>query len=72
MVGCKRKIYDPDYLVQLRRENVHLTDDPIVEVKGGQVVTKSGDRYPADVIVSCINSLDSLDNDVWRSFVRLH
>ncbi|GAB1217857.1 hypothetical protein ATERTT37_007100 [Aspergillus terreus] len=38
------------YIASLNRENVHLTDDPIVAVNERSVVTKSGTTYPADVI----------------------
>ncbi|KZP04284.1 FAD/NAD(P)-binding domain-containing protein [Athelia psychrophila] len=50
-VGCKRKVYDPGYLASLHRENVHLTDDAVVQIGEREVVTASGTRYPADVIV---------------------
>lgn len=59
MVGCKRKIYDPNYLVQLHRPNVHLTDDPIIEATETEIITKSGDHYPADVIVVA-NGFDTI------------
>ncbi|EAU34295.1 predicted protein [Aspergillus terreus NIH2624] len=50
-VGCKRRVFDHNgYIASLNRENVHLTDDPIVAVNERSVVTKSGTTYPADVI----------------------
>jgi hypothetical protein len=54
----QRKILDPGYLEALHRENVHLTDDRIVSLSKGGLVTKSGKQYPADVIVG--NSSSSL------------
>lgn len=50
-VGCKRRIFDPGYVPCLARPNVHMTDDPIVEIEPQAVVTKSRKHYPADVIV---------------------
>ncbi|KAF7982943.1 hypothetical protein HWV62_25246 [Athelia sp. TMB] len=50
-VGCKRRVFDPGYLACLHRENVHLTNDPIVKIEENEVITDSGKRYPADVIV---------------------
>ncbi|KZP03239.1 FAD/NAD(P)-binding domain-containing protein [Athelia psychrophila] len=50
-VGCKRRVYDPGYLKALNRDNVHITGDPIVKIEPKEVVTESGARYPADVIV---------------------
>lgn len=47
----QRKILDPGYLKALHRENVYLTDDRIVSLSKGGLVTKSGKQYPADVIV---------------------
>ncbi|KAL5362899.1 hypothetical protein BJX96DRAFT_167031 [Aspergillus floccosus] len=51
-VGCKRRVFDHNgYIMSLNRDNVHLTDDPIVAIYERSVVTKSGTTYPADVIV---------------------
>lgn len=53
-VGCKRRIFDPGYLQCLHRDNVHLTNDPVVKIEEHEVVTGSGKRYPVDVIVSLV------------------
>ncbi|KJK62990.1 TrkA [Aspergillus parasiticus SU-1] len=51
-IGCKRRIFDHDgYISCLNRDNVHLTNDPIVALKEHSVLTQSGITYPADVIV---------------------
>lgn len=49
--GCKRRVFDTDYLPSLRRDNVELETDPLVEIKENSVVTKSGKELKADVIV---------------------
>ncbi|ANB15318.1 hypothetical protein AWJ20_2945 [Sugiyamaella lignohabitans] len=51
-IGCKRRIFDDGYLQSLNNENVLLTKDPIVSVTEDSVVTKSGERYHADVIIA--------------------
>ncbi|KAF7983270.1 hypothetical protein HWV62_22908 [Athelia sp. TMB] len=51
LIGCKRRVFDPGYLTSLRRDNVRLTNAPIVKIDETGVVTKSGQHYPADVIV---------------------
>ncbi|KAF7985934.1 hypothetical protein HWV62_43862 [Athelia sp. TMB] len=51
MVGCKRRVYDPGYLACLHRDNVHVSRDQIARIEAKEVVTESGARYPADVIV---------------------
>lgn len=53
-VGCKRRVFDPGYLKCLHRDNVFLTNDPVVLIKENEVITDSGKRYPADVIVSTL------------------
>ncbi|KAJ5653851.1 monooxygenase [Penicillium lividum] len=51
-MGCKRRVFDNDgYIPCLRRENVHLTADPIVAIQPRSVLTRSGKSYPADTIV---------------------
>ena len=54
LIGCKRRVFDPGYLTSLERDNVRLTNEPIVEIDETGVITKSGQHYPADVIVSVI------------------
>lgn len=40
------------YASCLQRSNVHLTDDPITAIQPRSIQTKSGQEYPADIIVS--------------------
>ncbi|KAJ5760001.1 hypothetical protein N7520_007157 [Penicillium odoratum] len=47
-----RRIFDnAKYIGYLQRNNIHLTDDPIVALRSHSVLTKSGQEYPADVIL---------------------
>lgn len=66
-VGCKRRVFDPGYLQCLHRDNVHLTNDPVVKIEEHEVLTDSGKRYPADVIVSLVLALRSR-HDIDMSF----
>jgi cation diffusion facilitator CzcD-associated flavoprotein CzcO len=50
-VGCKRRIFDPGYLATLKLDNVHMTNDPLAQIKANSVVTKSGKEYKADVLI---------------------
>ncbi|KAH8432470.1 flavin-containing monooxygenase [Aspergillus melleus] len=51
-VGCKRRVFDhTGYVPSLQRDNVHLTNDPVERLEEDSVSTKSGTKYPADVIV---------------------
>ncbi|KAJ5745896.1 monooxygenase [Penicillium odoratum] len=48
----ERRVFDNDgYIPCLRRENVHLTADPIVAIQPRSVLTRSGKAYPADTII---------------------
>ncbi|PYH93091.1 monooxygenase [Aspergillus ellipticus CBS 707.79] len=50
--GCKRRVFDSEnYIASLQCKNVFLTDDPITALESDCVVTRSGKRLPADVIV---------------------
>ncbi|PYI05174.1 FAD/NAD(P)-binding domain-containing protein [Aspergillus sclerotiicarbonarius CBS 121057] len=50
--GCKRRVFDNDgYIHCLNRDNVHLVQDPVVEINESAVLTRSGRVYPADVII---------------------
>ncbi|KAB5578092.1 hypothetical protein GE09DRAFT_1168778 [Coniochaeta sp. 2T2.1] len=49
-VMCKRRIFDPGYLESLHRDNVTLTDEPVLEIVPEGVRTKNG-VIEADVIV---------------------
>ena len=50
-LGCKRRVVNDGYLESLHRENMLLTTDPIDHIEEHGVVTKSGKRYHADLIV---------------------
>ena len=50
-IGCKRRVMDTGYLDCLHKENMYITRDPLVEIKEHSVVTKSGEEFPADMIV---------------------
>lgn len=49
--GCKRRVFDTGYLEALHRENVVLTDEPVVEIVEDGVRLESGEVVEADVIV---------------------
>ncbi|KAI1292952.1 hypothetical protein F5Y03DRAFT_375150 [Xylaria venustula] len=49
-IGCKRRIFDSNYLESLHEENLTLTDSPALEIVQEGVRTKDG-IIPADVIV---------------------
>lgn len=51
-LGCKRRVFDSSkYIGHLQRSNIHLTNDPIVAFRSKSVLTKSGQEYPADVVL---------------------
>lgn len=47
----KRMLMDNGWYRMLRKENVTLVDNPIVEIKPDRVVTKDGKEYEADVLI---------------------
>jgi 4-hydroxyacetophenone monooxygenase len=47
----KRPLLNNNWFGMLRRANVELVTDPVEQVDGDAVVTRSGKRHPADVIV---------------------
>ncbi|KAL6893339.1 hypothetical protein GGI43DRAFT_179992 [Trichoderma evansii] len=49
-MGCKRRIYDPNYLTSLHSENVTLRDDAIEEVTPKGIRSKDG-HTDVDIIV---------------------
>ncbi|KAM0248374.1 hypothetical protein ACHAQJ_009499 [Trichoderma viride] len=49
-IGCKRRIYDPNYLTSLHSQNVTLRDDAIEEVTPKGIRSKDG-YTEADIIV---------------------
>ncbi|KAM0786416.1 hypothetical protein ACM66B_001881 [Microbotryomycetes sp. NB124-2] len=53
-IATKRRIFDSGYYQSLNNPKVELVqDDRVVSAKGDEVVTKSGKRIPADVVVLC-------------------
>jgi cation diffusion facilitator CzcD-associated flavoprotein CzcO len=50
-IGCKRLLISSDWYPTLHRNDVTLETSPIARVTRDAVVTASGDRHPADVIV---------------------
>ena len=51
-MGCKRIILDSGYLTALHDKKMHLIIDPVSRIERNHVVTKSGVRHHADLIVS--------------------
>ncbi|KAK6454062.1 putative flavin-containing monooxygenase [Scheffersomyces xylosifermentans] len=52
-IGCKRMIYDYDYLPTLHDPRIDLRADPIDHITEDSVVFKNGDVVKADVIAAC-------------------
>ncbi|KAL2138869.1 hypothetical protein VTI28DRAFT_6089 [Corynascus sepedonium] len=50
-VGCKRRIFDTNYLDSLHAENLTLTDERVAEILPEGVRMQSGEVIEADVIV---------------------
>jgi cation diffusion facilitator CzcD-associated flavoprotein CzcO len=50
-LGCKRRIFDPDYLESLNRKNVELLPEGITEITETGIVSTSGIRDEFDIIV---------------------
>ncbi|KAK0455286.1 FAD/NAD-P-binding domain-containing protein [Desarmillaria tabescens] len=50
-LGCKRLIFDTDYLAALHRPNLSLNWDGIESVFEGGIVTKKGEKLPFDVLI---------------------
>ncbi|RAK81293.1 flavin-containing monooxygenase [Aspergillus fijiensis CBS 313.89] len=46
--GCKRRVFDQGYLPCLHRDNIRLTDDPIVEILPTAIRIQSGDQISTD------------------------
>ncbi|KFA70746.1 hypothetical protein S40288_09221 [Stachybotrys chartarum IBT 40288] len=51
--GCKRLVFAVDYLQCLKDPKIELVQDEIAALRSSSVVTKSGNEYPADVIILC-------------------
>ncbi|KAF8162664.1 hypothetical protein B0H34DRAFT_289614 [Crassisporium funariophilum] len=50
-LGCKRVIFDTDYLAALHRPNLDLNWDGIEAIVEEGVLTKKGERIPCDVLI---------------------
>ncbi|PLB47594.1 monooxygenase [Aspergillus steynii IBT 23096] len=50
-LGCKRRIFDPDYLDSLHRKNVELRNEGIQEFTERGIIGTSGDEFEADIII---------------------
>ncbi|RJE25125.1 Flavin-binding monooxygenase [Aspergillus sclerotialis] len=50
-LGCKRRIFDPDYLDSLHRKNVALRNEGIQEFTDEGIIGTTGEVYQADMIV---------------------
>ncbi|RAH64217.1 flavin-containing monooxygenase [Aspergillus aculeatinus CBS 121060] len=46
-----RRVFDQGYLPCLQRDNIRLTDDPVVEILPTSIRTQSGDQISTDVII---------------------
>jgi cation diffusion facilitator CzcD-associated flavoprotein CzcO len=49
--GCKRRIFDPDYLDALHRQNLDLIPEGIQKIDESGITSDSGERTEVDVIV---------------------
>lgn len=50
-LGCKRRIYDPDYLATLHRSNVELLPEGIKEITETGIISEKGRREDVDAII---------------------
>lgn len=50
-LGCKRRIFDPDYLVSLQNDNVELLNHGIDHITETGIVSSGGDVTEFDIIV---------------------
>ena len=48
--GCKRRIFDPEYLDSLQKKNVALRNEGIQEFTDTGIIGTSGDEYRASPI----------------------
>ncbi|RJE21190.1 Flavin-binding monooxygenase [Aspergillus sclerotialis] len=55
-LGCKRRIFDPDYLDYLNRPNVELLPEGIQEMTETGIITSSGISDDFDIIVLATSS----------------
>jgi len=61
LTSIKRRVVDDDYLSNLHRDNMLLTNDPISHIEEDGVVTGSGKRYHAEAIIMCNGFKPGLD-----------
>ncbi|EMG51019.1 hypothetical protein SBY92_001806 [Candida maltosa Xu316] len=52
-IGCKRLIFDHDYIPTLNDPRIDLKDSPIDKVVENGILLKSGELIEADIIVAC-------------------
>ncbi|TFK64156.1 FAD/NAD(P)-binding domain-containing protein [Pluteus cervinus] len=50
-LGCKRVIFDTDYLATLHQSNVELNHDGIASITQNGIITRGGETLPFDVII---------------------
>ncbi|KAJ7689781.1 hypothetical protein B0H17DRAFT_1291851 [Mycena rosella] len=50
-LGCKRVVFDPNYLSSLHRQNLSLNWDGIESIYADGIITKTGDKLKFDVII---------------------
>lgn len=50
-LGCKRRIFDPDYLASLHSDNLDLVAEGIQKIDASGIVSESGVRDDFDIIV---------------------
>lgn len=51
MTGCKRRIFDPNYLEALHSENLDLVPEGIQKFDESGIVSETGEKTEFDVIV---------------------
>lgn len=49
--GCKRLLLSNDYYPTFQKSNVTLEDSALAEITKDGVISKSGNKFPADIIV---------------------
>ena len=49
--GCKRLIFDPDYLSNLHKPNIEITFEGVDRIVENGIYTKNGQFFDLDVII---------------------
>ncbi|KAF5360199.1 hypothetical protein D9758_011372 [Tetrapyrgos nigripes] len=62
-LGCKRVIFDTNYLACLHRPNVDITFDGIDSIYEGGIVTKKGEKIPFDVLIFATGFLTAVTDE---------